>query len=356
MMRILSGVKRFVRDSYVIIVGTLLVSPFFGRFTYWATRTEPLDPQETWNRFTKPKGRFTEWFMSIYPPQIIIRLVLALSYRRSFKFKDHAVGISEHYDLSPDFYGLFLDKKYRFYTGADFLKSTDTLEDAQENKANYLLNLIDPKPGEKIVEIACGWGGMLKKIYEKTGDKENLRGYTLSRDEKNFIDEKYGFHVELKDSITAQYEQESFDKIVAIGVFEHVREHELLPLVKKLSNALKPNGKLILHFFCQMEDIPPPRLRIAGYLVFPGSELVSLKRHLNIFDQANLRVTHHSIHDYRPTLKAWFDRLVANKEAAIQLVGVRDYNKYQCYFAEAWRLFDDRDLILMRFVLERQGG
>jgi len=241
-----------------------------------------------------------------------------------------------------------------FYSCADFLNSTDTLEDAQITKANYLVDLIDPKPGEKILELGPGWGPMMKKIYEKTGDKENLYGYTLSTEQKKFTDENYGFHVEYRDYISTEYEQESFDKIFSVEVLEHVRECELLPLYKKLANALRPNGKIVHQFFCQMGDVPPPRLRVAGFEIFPGSELASLKKHLDCFEHANLKVTHHSIHDYRPTLKAWFDRLVVSKKMAIDLVGIRNYNKYLCYLAEAWRLFDDRDLLLMRVVLERQ--
>lgn len=349
MMKILSELKRFI----LLLTETILCGPSYARFLYWARSTQPLEPQETWNRFTQPKNRLFEWLLNNYPPAIIRRLLYNLY---TLQFKEHAPAISQHYDLSNDFYKLFLDKKYMFYSCADFLKSTDTIEDAQENKANYILNLIDPKPGEKILDLGCGWGAMLKRIYEETGDKENLHGYTLSREQKKFIDEKYGFHVELRDFITTEYEQDSFDKIFSIGSLEHVREDELLPLGKKLSNALKPNGKLVHHFFCRMGDVIPTRLLVGGVAVFPGLDLANFKKYLDAFEKANLEVTHHSVHDYRPTLKAWFDRLVANKEAAIQLVGVQTYNKYQCYLAEAWRLFNDRDLMVMRFVLKRQDA
>ena len=352
MRKILLELKRFI----CLIAEAIFFGPIYSSFLHSISSTKPLDPRETWNRFTKPKGRFVEWLMNNYPPKIVRWLFLRFYYRRSRKFKDHAAGISYHYDLSHDFYELFLDKKYRFYSCADFLESTDTLEEAQENKANYILNLIDPKPGQKILELGCGWGGMLEKIYERTSDKENLYGYTLSSEEESFIDEKYGFHVELKDFVTTQYEEKSFDKIFTVEGLEHARECELLPLCKRLFNALKPNGKLILQLFCQMEDILPTRLLVAGFQIVPGAELTSLKKHLNIFEQANFKVTHHSVHDFRPTLQAWFDRLVANREAAIRLVGVRNYNKYQCYFAGAWRLFNDHDLILTRFVLERHEG
>ncbi len=348
-MRSLSEIKRFVLFAPEMI--------FFGlsyaRFLYWARSTQILDPQETWNRFTKSESILWEWFLDNYPPALMRRLLCNLS---SLRFRDHANAISQHYDLSNQFYELFLDKKYMFYSCADFLKSTDTIEDAQENKANYILNLIDPKPGEKILDLGCGWGAMLKKIYEKTKDKKHLYGYTLSTEQKNFIDQKYGFNVELKDFITTEYEPESFDKIYSIGSFEHVREDELLPLSKKLSQALKPDGKFIHHFFCRIGDVIPTRLLVGGVAIFPGIDLANLKKYLDVFEQTNLGVKHHSVHDYRPTLKAWFDRLVANKETAIQLVGVQTYNKYLCYLAEAWRLFDDRNLMLMRFVLQRQDA
>jgi cyclopropane-fatty-acyl-phospholipid synthase len=197
---------------------------------------------------------------------------------------------------------------------------------------------------------------MLQKIYEKTGDKDNLYGYTLSREQKGFTDEKYGFRVEYRDFINTEYGQESFDKVFSIETMEHVRSCELLPLAVKLAKALKPKGKIIHQFFCQLGDVPPPHLRVAGLEIFPGSELSSLKKHLDSFEKANLKVTHHSVHDYRPTLKAWFDGLAANKESAIRLIGIRNYNKYLCYFAEAWRLFNDRDLMLMRFVLEPRSA
>ena len=71
--------------------------------------------------------------------------------------QDHLLGISEHYDVSNDFYELFLDKKYMFYSCADFDRGDETLEEAQASKANFILNLIEPKPGEKILDLGCGW-------------------------------------------------------------------------------------------------------------------------------------------------------------------------------------------------------
>jgi cyclopropane-fatty-acyl-phospholipid synthase len=349
MVGILWEMKRWL----LLIPEALICGPSYARFLFWIRSRNLLDSQETWERFTKQKGDWEEWWMNNYPPPFIRQFFLDFYYRQSFKFKDHSVGVSEHYDLSNSFYELFLDKKYMFYTAADFHSASDTLEDAQENKANYILELLKPAPGEKILDLGCGWGAMLKKIADSTGDKDNLYGYTLSAEQTKFIDEKYGFHSELKDFIDTDYEPESFDKIFSIGSLEHVRERELLPLAQKLQMALKPNGKIVHQVICQTGQVFPTRLLALALFIFPGSELTNPQYHLDTFAAANLQVMHQSAHDYRPTLKAWFDRLVANKEAAIQLVGIQNYNRYQCYFAEAWRLFEDRDLVLTRFVLSR---
>ena len=95
--------------------------------------------------------------------------------------RSHAAGIEYHYDLPTAFYRLFLDQSFMFYSCADFNSPRDTLEQAQLNKANHILSLINPKAGERILEFGCGWGSMMRHIYDATGDKNNLIGYTLSK-------------------------------------------------------------------------------------------------------------------------------------------------------------------------------
>lgn len=334
------------------ILDTLVLGPATARDTYFARSPSPLDPKETWDRVRTRAGPLLEWLRRNYPPDFLLRLSL-FYYRKTRAFRDHELGINQHYDISNQFYQLFLDERYMLYSCADFTKETETLEEAQENKARFILDLLDPQPGEKVLDLGCGYGGMLEAIYARTGDKENLCGYTLSKEQKKLIEDRYGFHVEYKDFITTEYDPESIDKIFSVGAMEHVRPGELAPLANKLARALRPNGRIIHHFFCQMRDLPPRSLLGGGNRIFPGSELSSLKRHLDAFEAAGLKVKHHSIHDYRPTLRAWFERLAANTEAAIEAAGMENYNAYLCFFARSWRLFDDRDLIVMCFALER---
>jgi len=329
----------------------LICGPSYARFLYWSRQSEEIDADITWDRFTKPEQPSVKWLFQHYPPALV-RSFLVASYP---KLRDRVKGIAYHYDVSNDFYRLFLDHEYIFYTCGDFLSNQDSIEVAQHHKANFILNLINPKPGERILDLGCGWGSMMKRVYEKTRDRENLYGYTLSVEQKRYIDQTYGFNVEIRDVVTTDYEPESWDKIYSIGCMEHVPKAELLPLHQKLAEAIKPTGHLVHHFFCQMKPTPSAKM-LACDEIFPGVELATWDQHVEIFEAAGLRVAHHSIHDYRPTLRAWYDRLVENRDEAIRLVGVQIYNRYLCYLAEAWRLFDDRDLLLMRFVLTRQDA
>ncbi|NEP16930.1 MAG: methyltransferase domain-containing protein, partial [Leptolyngbya sp. SIO4C1] len=279
-MKLLSNFKRFL----LIIPELILFGPGFARFLFWSKSPNELAAQTVWQRFTQPGNPYYEWFLRHYPPGFI-RKFWANVYPM---IRDRVAGIALHYDLSNEFYRLFLDKKYMFYTCADFLDRHETIEAAQENKANFILNLIDPHPGEAILDLGCGWGGMLKKIHAATGDSQFLKGYTLSIEQKRFIDANYGFDVELKDVITADYGIEAWDKIFSIGCLEHMPKAELAPLAKTLAAAIKPDGKLVHHFFCQMDAFPPSRLLVCGAELFPGVVLSSLKEHLDAFEQAEL--------------------------------------------------------------------
>ncbi|MEW4568224.1 class I SAM-dependent methyltransferase [Tautonia sp. JC769] len=316
-------------------------------FRHLSRQESPLDPSEVWGRMARGGLRFDR----IYPPQVVVGLILWL-YRRSRVYRNHRIGIEKHYDVSNEFYELFLDREYMFYTYGDFNRPGETLEEAQENKAAFIARLIDPRPGEIILELGCGWGGMLKKIAGMTNDRENLVGYTLSREQVDSIRERLGLRVEFKDAITCEYPREHFDAIYSIGIMEHVRNHQLERFSRTLRDALKPGGRIVHHFFCKSTPGTVPTI-LPGFEVFPGSELAALEEHLRVFDRAGFRIVHHSIHDYRPTLEAWFDRLAENRRRAIELVGVRTYNLYLAYLANAWRVFDDRDLLPMRIALRK---
>lgn len=308
---------------------------------------KPLDPEWAWRAVTRDMPRGTDWIRMSWPLKPLRPLVI-----RAKMKQDHVLGISAHYDVSNEFYELFLDKRYMFYSCADFHSPDDTLEEAQQHKADYILRLIDPKPGQKILELGCGWGPMLKRIYEETGDKENLSGLTLSKEQAAYNEQKNGFKVEFGNFITRQYPAEEYDTIYSIGAWEHVRENETLQLLKKLYSALKPGGRLVKHFFCRANDgvIAPAT---CSQIYFPGSMGASYRFHARAWEDAGFRITHRSIHDYRPTLRAWFDNLVAKKDEALKLVDVQTFNRYLTFFPTSWRYFNDNYGMVTRWVLEK---
>ena len=337
----------FLLRHSLFVLETMVYGPSYAALNHLIRYPKPLDPEPIWKGITEDFPPIKDWVRLHYPPKFARRFLLAAKMKQ-----DHVLGISAHYDVSNDFYELFLDKKYMFYSCADFATGNETIEEAQIAKANFILNLIDPQPEEKILELGCGWGPMLQRIYEETNDKENLFGYTLSKEQVEFNKQRRGFQVEFKNFITCDYPSEKFDKIYSIGAWEHVRHRDLSIVLEKLYEALKPGGKMIKHFFCPLEETIPVAT-IVGQIYFPGSFQPAYPTQFNAFEKAGFRVTHQSIHDYRPTLRAWFDNLVANKEKAIELVGVKTYNKYITFFPASWRFFKDNESILVRFILEK---
>jgi len=313
---------------------------------YITTSRTPIDAEAIWRNCTRSWPGPMQAFMDHYPFPAQRRRIIDDIFRRT-----SAEGIEYHYDVSNDFYELFLDRRFMFYTCADFLSPDDSLEQAQLNKANYIGDLLEPKAGERILELGCGWGSMMRHIHDRTGDKEHLTGVTLSKDQLGYIREKFGFNVLLDDFIHMDYGVETYDKFYSIGAFEHVRPDDVLPLYKRLHAALKPGGRMVLHFFSLNGTERLPASAIGVQLVFPGSILSLHTDHLDWMRHAGFRLTHDSIHDYRPTLRAWFDRLVANRDRAHALVGIQTTNKYLAFFAAAWGFFDSEAGSLHRYVL-----
>jgi cyclopropane-fatty-acyl-phospholipid synthase len=319
--------------------------PTAGMNYVTASRT-PIEPEKIWRNFTRVWPAPMQAIIDGYPFPAQRRRIIEEIYRRT-----SAEGIEYHYDVSNAFYELFLDRRFMFYSCADFLNADDTLEQAQLNKADYILGLLEPKAGEKIMELGSGWGSMMRHVHAHTGDKDHLSGVTLSKDQLGYIRQKFGFNVQLDDFIRMDYGVETYDKFYSIGAMEHVRPDDVLPLYKRLHAALRPGGRVVLHFFSlNGTDRWPPSM-VSSQLVFPGSLLSLHSDHLDWARQAGFRLTHDSKHDYRPTLRAWFDRLVENRDKAHALVGIQTTNKYLGFFAASWSFFDCGIATLHRLVL-----
>lgn len=306
----------------------------------------PLDPVENWQFWTKPKPNWLEAVFRAYPPESARK-----KYFDTMLGQSHATGIETHYDVSNDFYALFLDKKYRFYTCADFNNEQETLEDAQTNKAAYLRSLLQLTGTERILDLGCGWGAMLKYLQDQ-GHSGELTGFTLSKEQLAYNQQVLGFNVTLTNFITSPFEQAPYDRIFSIGALEHVRPAELKGLYQKIYDALTPGGRAVHQFFSFDLETHPISAMILP-LFFPGSLLATHSKHIESAENAGFKITHDSTHDYQPTIRAWYDRLVDNKETAQAMVRLEVYHRYLTFFPLAWVFFQQQESTLHRMVMEK---
>lgn len=226
----------------------------------------------------------------------------------------------------------------------------ETLEEAQENKAAFIYDLLEPRAGERILDLGCGWGSMLRYIAERTGDASGLVGYTLSANQSSYLTGHFEFDIRVKDFTREDFGRNTYDRAYSIAAWEAIRPQEANAVLARIYAALKPGGRFVNHFFCRLQDAEHTAA-LTAQLYFPGHAPLSYRAHVKAFERAGFRIVHTSAHDYRPTLRHWFERLVAHREEALKLVDVRTYNRYITFFPVSHRYFDDRIGVLFRFVL-----
>lgn len=272
----------------------------------------------------------------------------ALSWWKHSKPTDRK-NISSHYDVSNAFYALWLDQR-RVYSCAYFMQADDTLERAQEQKLDHICRKLDLKPEQRLLDIGCGWGGLI--LWAAEHYQVRATGITLSQNQHDYVQEeiqKRGLQdrvqVHLMDYRDVP-EDEAFDKIASVGMFEHVGQHNLPKYFAKIYRLLKPGGLVLNHGITSSGlDTEGLGSGISDFIeqyVFPGGELVhvsqvieSLSTHgLECWDAECLRP------HYARTLWHWVDRLEANAEEAKKLVGEEKYRVWQIYMAGSAHAFE----------------
>jgi cyclopropane-fatty-acyl-phospholipid synthase len=258
-------------------------------------------------------------------------------------------NIQRHYDVGNDFYGLWLDRN-RVYSCAYFKTPDDTLDAAQEHKLEHICRKLELKPGERLLDIGCGWGGLIlwaARHYEVTA-----LGITLSEEQHAYASARireFGLEgrceVCLMDYRDVQ-EDISYDKIASVGMFEHVGKRNLPAYFRKISRLLKPGGMVMNHGITtnSLEDAELGS-GIGDFVeeyVFPGGELVHVSRvlaemagqGLEPWDAECLRP------HYAKTLWEWVGRLESKQDEARRIVGEKMYRIWRIYMAGSAHAFD----------------
>ncbi len=250
-------------------------------------------------------------------------------------------NVAHHYDLGNAFYKLFLDRDM-FYSCAYFRDERETLEEAQRNKCRLIAAKLNLKPGLRVLDIGCGWGG-LARYLSQIADVE-VTGVTLSREQHALAVEatkaaglENRVTIELKDYRALN---EKFDRIVSVGMFEHVGVGHYGEFFAKVSDLMTDDGLMLLHSIGHMS--PPgtasPWLR---KYIFPGAYSPALSEVFPAVENNSLWVTDLEflrVH-YATTLRHWQDRFEINRGAIARMYDERFCRMWEFYLISAEMMF-----------------
>ncbi|MDQ2878029.1 MAG: cyclopropane-fatty-acyl-phospholipid synthase family protein [Pseudomonadota bacterium] len=245
-------------------------------------------------------------------------------------------NVAHHYDLSDRLYDLFLDADKQYSCAYFTDPAHETLDQAQADKKAHIAAKLALKPGMKVLDIGCGWGGMALYLHQKTGAE--VLGVTLSeeqlkvarrRAEEAGVADKVRFEL-----IDYRHVEGPFDRIVSVGMFEHVGTPHYTTFFRKCFDLLTPDGVMLIHTIGRATGPGVTDTFTAKY-IFPGgyipalSEIVQASEGLRWFvsDVETLRL------HYAYTLKHWYDRVVANRAAIVALYDERFYFMWIWYLA-----------------------
>jgi cyclopropane-fatty-acyl-phospholipid synthase len=258
-------------------------------------------------------------------------------------------AIQHHYDVGNEFYGLWLDAN-RVYSCAYFKSPADTLDQAQEQKLDHICRKLNLEAGERFLDIGCGWGGLILWAVRNYGVR--ALGITLSKEQHAYVNRRIGelglqgrCEVLLMDYRDVP-EDQPFDKIASVGMFEHVGKRNLPAYFGKIHRLLRPGGVVMNHGITtnSLEDgeLGSGIGEFVDQYVFPGGELVHVSRVIS--EMANQGLEPWDAECLRPhyarTLWHWVSRLEARQEEARRIVGERLYRIWRIYMAGSAHAFD----------------
>ena len=287
---------------------------------------------------------------------LINKLRGSYRYLTNFNYiKKSKNNVSHHYDISDDLYNLFLDPK-RQYSCAYFKNENDTLETAQNNKIQHLIKKLNIKPNQKVLDIGCGWGSLAIDIA-RTANCE-VTGITLSENQLNYCN-KIAKDLNLKNQLSFKlmdYRElnEKFDRIISVGMFEHVGRKFYKKFFTQIEKLLKDDGVCITHTIGSVNPPRDPHPWITKY-IFPGGYTPSLSEVANPIEKSGLIVSDIEVlkMHYSHTLRHWKENCIQNKDKIIQMFDERFFRMWEFYLAGCEMAFKWGDQVVYQFQLTK---
>ncbi len=267
-------------------------------------------------------------------------------------------NVAHHYDLDGRLYSLFLDGDQQ-YSCAYFETPDMSLDDAQLAKKRHLVAKLRLKPGAKVLDIGCGWGGLALYLADIAGAQ--VTGITLSREQFQRAQSRAieSGHPEDTTFRLIDYRDVDgrFDRIVSVGMFEHVGVGFYDTYFDKCAKLLADDGVMVLHTIGRSS---PPGITnpwIAKY-IFPGGYIPALSEVLPAIERAQLMVSDVEVLQlhYAETLKAWRERFLAHRDEVVRLYDQRFVRMWEFYLASSEMAFRAGDMVVFQIQIAKRKG
>ena len=250
-----------------------------------------------------------------------------------------ARAVRHHYDVSNEYFALFLDESMT-YSCALFSRGAGTLEEAQESKLELVCQKLGLQPGERVLDVGCGWGSFPIHAAKRHGVK--VVGITLSEPQAELARrraEEQGLadQVEIRVMDYRTISDGPFDAIASIGMVEHVGASQIDLYAKQLAGLLRPGGRLLNHGIARVRHGDPEAGPFSERYVFPDAAPLHLSRILLSLERAGFNADHVEglAEDYATTLTHWLQRLEDRLDAAVRLAGEERVRVWRLYLRAA---------------------
>jgi cyclopropane-fatty-acyl-phospholipid synthase len=255
-----------------------------------------------------------------------------------------AAAIRHHYDLSNDFFRLFLDESMT-YSCAIFSRGATTLEEAQEAKLELVCTKLGLREGERVLDVGCGWGSFALHAASRHG--VHVTGITLSTQQAELARRRVAEagledRVEIRLTDYRDITGERYDAVASIGMVEHVGDAQIDVYAEQLASVLGPGGRLLNHGIARLRHTDPDAGPFSERYVFPDAEPLHVSRILLALERAGFVTKHVEdfAPDYAETLRHWADRLDARLDEAIALAGSERVRVWRLYLRAARNGFE----------------